>query len=75
MVELLISLLILVIVIIVVFYIIDLLGLPAPIPMIAKLILGLVVLIFILRAFVPMFSSGNFKLGSLEHNTSIIQLV
>ncbi len=58
MITLLIWLLILVIVVIVLFYIIDLLGLPAPIPTIAKLIIGLVALLLILQAVLPALSTG-----------------
>jgi hypothetical protein len=53
MIEMLIYILILAIVVIVVFYVIDLLGLPAPIPMIAKLVIGLIVLLIILQKFLP----------------------
>lgn len=56
--DLLISLLVLVLIVVVVFYIIDLLGLPSPIPMIAKLIIGLVVLIYILQTVLPVLHGG-----------------
>ena len=62
MLEFLISLLVLIIVVVVVYYIIDLLGLPHPIPTIAKLILGLCVLIYILYTVTPMLK-GGMKLG------------
>lgn len=58
--DLLIALLIFAIVIIVVLYIIDLLPLPAPIPMIAKLIVGLIGLIYLLRALAPALGHGRF---------------
>ena len=58
--DLLISLLIFAVVLIVVLYIIDLLPLPAPINMIAKLIVGLIGLIYVLRAFLPALGHGHF---------------
>jgi len=70
--ELLISLLILVIVEVVVFYIIDLLGLPAPIGQIAKLIIGLVALIYILQATLP--AMKNIKLGHNAQYEDTIKL-
>jgi len=58
--DLLISLLIFAVVIIVILYVIDLLPLPAPIPMIAKLIVGLLGLIYLLRAVLPVLGHGRF---------------
>ena len=58
--DMLISLLIFAVVIIVVLYIIDLLPLPAPIPLIAKLIVGLLGLIYLLRAVLPALGHGHF---------------
>jgi len=52
MIETIITLLLLLLVIWIVFYIIDMLGLPGPVPMIAKLIIGIVVLLYILNMFV-----------------------
>ena len=51
--DLLISLLVLALVVVIVFYVIDLLGLPGKIVQIAKLIIGLIVLIYILRLVLP----------------------
>lgn len=62
MLELLIWLLILAIVVVVVFYIIDLLGLPAPIPMIAKLVIGLIALIVILERVLPSIGGAHLAL-------------
>jgi len=71
MIEILISLLIVAIIVIVVFYVIDLLGLPAPVPMIAKLIVGLVVLLW-LQSVVP----GHFpKIGMNNEQAQIVKIV
>jgi uncharacterized membrane protein YhaH (DUF805 family) len=53
MIDQLIALLILLIVVVVVFVIIDHLTLPSPVPMLAKLIISLIVLLYLLRTFVP----------------------
>ena len=72
MIEILISLLIVAIIVIVVFYVIDLLGLPAPVPMIAKLIVGLVVLLWLLQSVVP----GHFpKIGMNNEQAQIVKIV
>lgn len=63
MVSLLISLLILAIVVVVVLYIIDLLGLPHPIPLIAKLVIGLVALICILQIVLPLLGGTRLRLS------------
>lgn len=57
--DLLVALLIFAIIIIVILYIVDLLPLPPPINIIAKLIIGLVGLIYLLRM-VPGIGHGHF---------------
>ena len=73
--ELIISLLILIIVVWLVFYIIDMLGLPGPIPMVAKLIIGVVVLLYILQHFLPSLGGHSLKFGSLTPTYTITQMV
>ena len=62
MLELLIWLLILAVIVIVVFYVIDTLGLPPPIPVIVKLVIGLVALIVILQKVLPALGGGHLSL-------------
>ena len=57
--EILIALLILAIVVVVAIYVIDLLPLPPPIPVIAKLIIGVVALIYLLRMVLPAVGGGK----------------
>lgn len=61
--DLIIALLILALVVIVAFYVIDLLGLPGNINKIAKLIIGLVALVYILQAVLPLLHLGALHLG------------
>lgn len=59
MIGLLIWLLILAIVVVVICYVIDLLSLPPPIPVLVKLVVGLIALWLILQQVLPMLGSGG----------------
>lgn len=58
----LIFLLVLAIVVVVIIYVIDLLPLPAPIPLIAKLLVGVVALILLLSRALPLLGGGHLVL-------------
>jgi hypothetical protein len=65
MLELLVSVLILALVVVIIFYVIDLI-VPGNIAQIAKLIVGLIALIYLLAMVLPMLKGGALKLGALD---------